>query len=164
MHNRIRAWCPSFKQFTTFLKHGHLAKHCNYMPFCEWKEHVYLTNWALCYHVLPIFYNQLMKKKELILWKLHSIRMKILKFELNWIPIQLNSIQFNNQIKIQLKRNECKLVEKILKIWSWIWCWKRKPLKKAPFHAFLFGDGLNILWALWNLIGQNIIRLYSHPT
>jgi hypothetical protein len=24
---------------------------------------------------------------------------------------------------------------------------ENKTLKKAPFHAFLFGDGLNILWA-----------------
>jgi hypothetical protein len=23
----------------------------------------------------------------------------------------------------------------------------KRTLKKAPFHAFLFGDGLNILWA-----------------
>jgi hypothetical protein len=24
---------------------------------------------------------------------------------------------------------------------------EKKTLKKAPFHAFLFGDRLNILWA-----------------
>ncbi len=24
---------------------------------------------------------------------------------------------------------------------------ENKTLEKAPFHAFLFGDGLNILWA-----------------
>lgn len=67
----------------------------------------------------------------------------------NWIEFQFNYIQFNNQIKIQLKRNECKLVEKILKIWSWMWCWKRKPWKRHLFMPFYLGMGFWNAWIIW---------------
>jgi hypothetical protein len=93
MHNRICAWCPSFKQFTTFFKHGHLAKLCNYMAFCEWNEHIPNDFGFMLIRTTNFFFYQLMKKKkDLIFKKLHSIRMKILKnwIELNWIEFQFN--------------------------------------------------------------------------
>jgi hypothetical protein len=55
-------------------------------------------------------------KKELIWWKLSSIWMKI-----------LNDIECN--VQIELKRNRMQIGAKVLKIYSWQWCWKNKTLK-----------------------------------
>jgi hypothetical protein len=52
-----------------------------------------------------------------------------LQFRFDWIKIQLDSISIE-------EKWECKLVQKILKICSWQWCW-------ADFHSFLLGNWLN---------------------
>ncbi len=78
--------------------------------------------------------------------------------ELNWIELNSNSCKFKSTIwlrfiwfefKFNYKREmECKLVEKALKIYSWIWHWKAKTLKEhkfeeRSFNAFSFWNGLN---------------------
>jgi len=58
-----------------------------------------------------------------------------MEFELNW-----NSTKFN------WNRMGCKLMEKIFKIFLWIWCWEkaliRHKFKEAPFHVSSLGNGL----------------------
>jgi hypothetical protein len=89
---------------------------------------------------------------QLILWKLSSIRMKIfydIACNLNWNELNLNTLngiwielnpistKFNCNSTIRLRFNwvelkfnwrkylGCKLV-KLLKTYSWIWCWKKE--------------------------------------
>ncbi len=67
--------------------------------------------------------------------------MKYIEWNLNWF-------NFNSTIGLRFnwKKMICKSVEKVLKIYSWIWCWKQKlnKFKKAPFYVYLLGNGLNI--------------------
>lgn len=81
-----------------------------------------------------------------------------MEFELGWIELNSNSCKFKSTIwlrfiwfefKFNYKREmECKLVEKALKVYSWIWHGKAKTLKEhkfeeRSFNASLFGNGLN---------------------
>ncbi len=119
-----------------------------------------------CFHLsLEIFTNLITHLGSTLLYTTHDNRLMIFfklkkKFhsneniewdymclELNWIHISLNWVQIH-WLKFELNRIEfefnwkqmgCKLVEKILKICLWMWCWKKKKrdLKKYLFHAFL---------------------------
>jgi hypothetical protein len=88
------------------------------------------------------------------------IEMNGIWVELNWIELNSNSCKFKSTIwlrfiwfefKFNYKREmECKLVEKALKVYSWIWHWKAKNLKEhkfeeRSFNASLLGNGLNKL-------------------
>jgi len=62
----------------------------------------------------------------------------------------------------------CKLMEKLRKIYSWVWWnWEKKPkyedkFENTPFHSFIWESVKHILG--WNLVGWNIMGPYSHPT
>ncbi len=128
----------------------------------------------------------------MILWQLSSIWMKILndicmqlelnwiqihwmKFEFNWMLINLNfkfnQFKFNNWIKFQLNSNSnwkkwgAKWGKKVLKICSWIrnwsFClkWSHKS-KRTSFHASLLRNGLNRLWfEIVQVIGYDLWKL-----
>jgi len=56
------------------------------------------------------------------------------------------------------------LVKKVLKIYLWIWCWKKKLLKrykskKTPFHASMFGNGLNKFFQMMTSKNDNFWNL-----
>ncbi len=46
----------------------------------------------------------------------------------------------STKIKFNWKKVGCKLVEKIMKICSWIWCWKKKLKKNTYLKRDLFID------------------------
>ncbi len=105
MHNRIRAWCPSFKQFTTFLKHGHLAKLCNYMAFCEWNEHIPNDFGFMLLRTTNFFFINWWKKKKI--WFLKNyIPFEWKYWNLNWIELNSNSTKFNLIIRLRFNWKE----------------------------------------------------------
>ncbi len=113
--------------------------------------------------------NWFKKKKVPFEWKywmtLHAawielnwMEVELSWVELNWIELNSNSCKFKSTILLRFiwfeskfdykGEMECKLVEKALKVYSWIWHWKAKTLKEhkfeeRSFYASLFGNGLN---------------------
>jgi hypothetical protein len=91
-----------------------------------------LINWApLCYALSMT--TKWWKKTEIKFHLNENIECNLnwIKFKLNWFPISLNSNSTSGLIfnyaasKFNCKKMECKLLEKLLKIFSWIWCWKK---------------------------------------
>jgi hypothetical protein len=67
-----------------------------------------------------------------------SIEWHCMQTKLNW-----NSVQFNSTIGLKFnwieKKIDYKLVKKILKIYSWIWYWKKNDWKNTPFMPCYLG-------------------------
>jgi hypothetical protein len=83
-------------------------------------------------------------KNNLIWWKLSSIWMKI-----------LNDIECNFQI--ELKRNRMQIGAKMLKIYSWQWCWKKKTMKYDNF--FILGL-FCYHWSSFRSLGSYLHKVY----
>jgi hypothetical protein len=107
------------------------------------------------------------------MWKLSPILNENIEFDiackLNWIWIvHWNSIQFNldlielylefNWIIFKFNRKEMKwkLVEKLLKICLWIWCWQ-KNLKKTQIQKHAIPCLFTWQWA-------KQIRVWNYPS
>jgi hypothetical protein len=101
-----------------------------------------------------------LKQKTLIFFYMKSRHDNMaMQLELHWnsksIEFVFNWIEF----KFNFKKMGCQMVEKVLKICLWIWCWKKKLkkthlsmlLRNGLLNRFKFGIVQVITNNLWNI-------------